>query len=61
MQVCNGKTLWTYQKLPNGESLSKLDAVRAIAALEKAAAKLPPPQGGSVASPHRRGWEVWDA
>jgi hypothetical protein len=41
MQVCNGRTLWTYQKLPNGETLSKLDAVRAIAALEQAAAKQP--------------------
>ena len=42
VQVCNGTTLWTYRKLPNGESLSKVDAVRAITALDKAAGKLPP-------------------
>ena len=41
VQVCNGATLWTYRKLPNGESLSKIDAVRAITALEQAAGKLP--------------------
>ena len=41
VQVCNGATFWTYRKLPNGESLSKLDAVRAITALEQAAGKLP--------------------
>ncbi len=41
VQVCNGATLWTYRKLPSGESLSKLDAVRAITALEHAAGKLP--------------------
>ena len=41
VQVCNGATFWTYRKLPDGESLSKLDAVRAITALEQAAGKLP--------------------
>ncbi|MEI8371213.1 MAG: hypothetical protein WCJ35_00095 [Planctomycetota bacterium] len=41
VQVCNGTTFWTYRKLPNAESLSKLDAVRAITALEQAASKLP--------------------
>ena len=41
VQVCNGATFWTYRKLPNAESLSKLDAVRAITALEQAAGKLP--------------------
>jgi hypothetical protein len=41
VQVCNGATLWTYRKLPNAESLSKVDAVRAITALEQAAGKLP--------------------
>jgi hypothetical protein len=41
LQVCNGVTLWTYQKLPDSESLSKLDAVRAITALERAAGKMP--------------------
>ncbi len=41
VQVCNGATFWTYRKLPNLESLSKLDAVRAITALEQAAGKLP--------------------
>ena len=41
VQVCNGATFWTYQKLPNGETLSKLDAVRAITALEQAADRLP--------------------
>ena len=41
VQVCNGTTFWTYRKLPDGESLSKLDAVRAITALERAADKLP--------------------
>lgn len=41
-QVCNGVTLWTYRNLPNGESLSKLDAVRAITALDQAAGHMPP-------------------
>jgi hypothetical protein len=41
VQVCNGTTFWTYRKLPNGESLSKVDAVRAITALEQAAGKRP--------------------
>ena len=41
MQVCTGTTFWTYRKLPDGESLSKVDAVRAITALEQAAGRLP--------------------
>ena len=41
VQVCNGATFWTYRKLPDGESLTKIDAVRAITALEQAASKLP--------------------
>lgn len=41
MQVCNGATFWTYRELPSGKSLSKIDAVRAITALENAAAKVP--------------------
>ena len=41
VQVCNGVTFWTYRKLPDGESLSKIDAVRAITALQQAADKLP--------------------
>ena len=41
LQVCNGTTFWTYCQLPNGESLSKLDAVRAITALEQAAGRMP--------------------
>jgi hypothetical protein len=41
VQVCTGATFWTYRKLPNGESLSKIDAVRAFNALAEAAEKLP--------------------
>jgi hypothetical protein len=41
VQICNGKTLWTYRKLPNGESLTKVDAFRAITALDQAASNLP--------------------
>ena len=41
VQVCNGTTFWTYRKLPDSETLSKIDAVRAITALEQAAGKLP--------------------
>jgi hypothetical protein len=42
VQVCdNRETFWTYRKLPIGESLSKLDAVRAITALDQAAGRLP--------------------
>jgi hypothetical protein len=49
VQVCNGTTLWTYRKLPDNESLWKIDAVRAITALEQAAGRLPP--GRVAASP----------
>jgi hypothetical protein len=43
VQVCdNRETFWTYRKLPNGESLSKLNAVRAITALDQAAGRTPP-------------------
>ncbi len=49
VQVCNGSDFWTYRKLPNGESLSKFDVVRAITALEQAAGKLPP--GAIYSSP----------
>jgi len=41
VQVCNGTTFWTYRKLPNWETLSKIDAVQAVSALEHAAGKLP--------------------
>ncbi len=41
VQKCNGRTFWTYRKMPAGESLSKIDAVRAITALEQAKGKLP--------------------
>ena len=41
LQVCDGNTIWTYRKLPNGESLAKLDAGRAITALDQAASRLP--------------------
>ena len=42
-QVCDKLlTFWTYRKLPNGESMSKLDAVQAITALEQAAGRMPP-------------------
>jgi hypothetical protein len=41
VQDCDGKTFWTYRKLPSGETLSKIDAVRAISAVEKSADKLP--------------------
>ncbi len=43
VQVCNKNTntIWTYRKLPNGETLSKLDAVRAITALDQAAGRAP--------------------
>ena len=49
VQVCNGTTLWTYRKLPDNESLWKIDAVRAITALEQVAGRLPP--GQVAASP----------
>jgi hypothetical protein len=49
MQVCNGTTFWTYRKLPFAETLSKLDAVRAITALEQAAGRMPP--GAVMSSP----------
>jgi hypothetical protein len=43
VQVCdNRNTFWTYSKLPNKESLSKLDAVRAITALEQTTGRTPP-------------------
>jgi hypothetical protein len=43
VQVCDNREIfWTYRKLPNGESLSKLDAGRAITALDQAAGRLPP-------------------
>ncbi len=41
MEVCNGTTFWTHTKLPSGESFSKLDAVRALAALEQVAGRTP--------------------
>jgi hypothetical protein len=41
MQVCNGTTFWTYKKMPNGESMSRLNAMRAISALQQAADRLP--------------------
>jgi hypothetical protein len=43
VQVCDNRgTFWTYSKLPNRETLSKLDAVRAITALDQAAGRMPP-------------------
>jgi hypothetical protein len=42
VKVCNGATCWTYRRLPNRESLSKIDAVRAITALKHLAGGLPP-------------------
>jgi len=53
VQVCNGTTFWTLRKLPNGEMLSKLDAVRAITALEQVNDRLPP--GQIYASPSMGG------
>ena len=47
MQVCNGTTFWTYRKLPDRETLSKIDAYRAVAALTQAAGRVPP---GTVAA-----------
>ncbi|MGA2619253.1 MAG: hypothetical protein ABSF26_16720 [Thermoguttaceae bacterium] len=41
VQVCDGQALWSYRKLPDGQKLSRVDAVRASAEL----AKLPPPAG----------------
>ena len=41
VQVCNGTTFWKYRKMPREKSLSKIDAVRAITALEQAADRLP--------------------
>ena len=41
VQVCNGTTFWTYRKMPGGESLSKIDAMRAVIALEQAAGRMP--------------------
>ncbi len=41
VQVCDGHALWCYRKLPDGEKLSRVDAVRASAEL----ARLPSPAG----------------
>jgi hypothetical protein len=49
VQVCNGATFWTFRKMPNSESLSKIDAGRAIAAVEQAASRVPPT--AALASP----------
>ncbi|MGO8688052.1 MAG: LolA family protein [Thermoguttaceae bacterium] len=37
LQVCDGQTLWSYTKLADKETLTRLDAVRATAALQQAA------------------------
>ena len=37
LQVCDGQTLWSYTKLSDKETLTRLDAVRATAALQQAA------------------------
>jgi hypothetical protein len=42
VQVCNGTTFWTYRKLPNAESLWKIDVDKVITALDKAASHTPP-------------------
>jgi hypothetical protein len=42
VQVCNGTTFWTYRKLPNAESLWKIDVDKAITALDQAAGRMPP-------------------
>lgn len=42
VQVCNRSTIWTHRKLPNGETLAKIDTVRAITALEQARTNLSP-------------------
>jgi hypothetical protein len=38
VEVCDGRTLWTYRKLLDSETLSYLDAVRACNALERGSA-----------------------
>jgi hypothetical protein len=42
VQVCNGTTFWTYRKLPNAESLSKIDVAAAVDALDRTTGRLPP-------------------
>jgi hypothetical protein len=43
VQVCDRQVqFWTYMKLPNRESLTKIDAVRALTALDQAAGRMPP-------------------
>jgi hypothetical protein len=37
LQVCDGQTFWSYTKLADKETLTRLDAVRATAALRQAA------------------------
>ena len=56
MEVCNGTTFWTHTKLPSGESFSKLDAVRALAALELVAGRTPREALASALD-----WAAWDA
>lgn len=45
VQVCDGQTFWTYEKLPRGESVSQIDVRRAMAALKQAEGQ-PKPGGG---------------
>ncbi len=42
VQGCNGTTFWTYRKLPNWVSQSKVDAYQAITAMQQAAFRAPP-------------------
>ena len=59
VQICNGTTFWTYRKLPDGETLSKIDAVRAFTALTQAANRMP--SGTIASSPGLGGSDVWCA
>jgi hypothetical protein len=40
LEICDGRTFWTYTKFADHDALTKLDAVRAVAALDQAA-KMP--------------------
>ncbi len=47
-QVCNGTTFWTYRKISQIETLSKLDALRAMAAVGQAKSMAPPNLASAV-------------
>lgn len=47
VQVCDGRDLWTYRKLIRREMVSRIDAVRATAALQRAAS-MPGPSTSNI-------------